>query len=195
MIRGLPHPFDPVKRAGKKSKSEGEEATESDPLISSVQGERASGRLHGGSVRARRSSRSPKTIDTPMDQLQQKRGYDQQGGSRQAEGYSYLENASQGSSYTYTGGSISTNQHQGTIFTQQYPHELSPEEPDTTDSRIYGQATVRPGPLQPSGGTAHPPLLEIPEEVYAVRKAALQVLKPLTSSWVSRLSHGYFFLS
>lgn len=30
----------------------------------------------------------------------------------------------------------------------------------------------------------HPPLLEIPEEVYAVRKSALQVLKPLTRSWV-----------
>jgi hypothetical protein len=31
----------------------------------------------------------------------------------------------------------------------------------------------------------HPPLLEIPEEVYGVRKAALQVLKPLTKTWVS----------
>lgn len=31
----------------------------------------------------------------------------------------------------------------------------------------------------------HPPLLEIPEEVYAVRKSALQVMKPLTKTWVS----------
>jgi hypothetical protein len=31
-----------------------------------------------------------------------------------------------------------------------------------------------------------PPLLEIPEEIYAVRKAALQVLKPLTKTWVSQ---------
>lgn len=30
-----------------------------------------------------------------------------------------------------------------------------------------------------------PPLVEIPEEIYAVRKAALQVLKPLTRTWVS----------
>lgn len=30
-----------------------------------------------------------------------------------------------------------------------------------------------------------PPLLEIPEEIYAVRKAALQVLKPLNKTWVS----------
>jgi hypothetical protein len=32
-----------------------------------------------------------------------------------------------------------------------------------------------------------PPLLEIPEEVYAVRKAALQVLKPLNKTWVRSL--------
>jgi hypothetical protein len=34
-------------------------------------------------------------------------------------------------------------------------------------------------------GVDHPPLLEIPEEVYGVRKAALQMLKPLTRTWVS----------
>lgn len=35
-----------------------------------------------------------------------------------------------------------------------------------------------------SHSEANPPLLEIPEEIYAVRKAALQVLKPLTRTWV-----------
>jgi hypothetical protein len=35
-----------------------------------------------------------------------------------------------------------------------------------------------------SGGSDLPPLVEIPEEIYAVRKAALQVLKPLTRTWV-----------
>ena len=34
------------------------------------------------------------------------------------------------------------------------------------------------------------PLLEIPEEIYRVRRAALQVLKPLTRTWVSR----FFFI-
>jgi len=34
-----------------------------------------------------------------------------------------------------------------------------------------------------SGNSA--PLLEIPEEIYRVRRAALQVLKPLTRTWVS----------
>jgi hypothetical protein len=32
--------------------------------------------------------------------------------------------------------------------------------------------------------TTPSPLLEIPEEIYAVRKAALQVLKPLNKTWV-----------
>ena len=31
-------------------------------------------------------------------------------------------------------------------------------------------------------------ILEIPEEIYAVRKAALQVLKPLTKTWVCERS-------
>ncbi|KAG7369224.1 hypothetical protein IV203_031967 [Nitzschia inconspicua] len=35
-----------------------------------------------------------------------------------------------------------------------------------------------------SCGNEHPPLIEIPEEIYAVRKAALQVLKPLTRTWL-----------
>lgn len=37
-----------------------------------------------------------------------------------------------------------------------------------------------------SGNGDRPPLLEIPEEIYGVRKSALQVLKPLTRTWVSR---------
>ena len=44
-------------------------------------------------------------------------------------------------------------------------------------------------PMRPPSPDMHsfdsqPPLLEIPEEVYSVRKAALQVLKPLTKTWV-----------
>lgn len=36
--------------------------------------------------------------------------------------------------------------------------------------------------------TTRAALLEIPEEIYALRKAALQVLKPLTKTWVSTVS-------
>ena len=35
-------------------------------------------------------------------------------------------------------------------------------------------------------GPDQPPLLEIPEQIYGVRQAALKVLKPLTKTWVSR---------
>jgi hypothetical protein len=39
-----------------------------------------------------------------------------------------------------------------------------------------------------TGSGELPPLVEIPEEIYAVRKAALRVLKPLTRTWVRRKS-------
>ncbi len=41
-------------------------------------------------------------------------------------------------------------------------------------------------------GQGNPPLLEIPEEIYRVRRAALQVLKPLTRTWV-RISILFLF--
>jgi hypothetical protein len=41
---------------------------------------------------------------------------------------------------------------------------------------------------QTDNDTDAPPLLEIPEEIYAVRKAALQVLKPLTKTWVRAIA-------
>ena len=47
-----------------------------------------------------------------------------------------------------------------------------------------GDSEVSDRSLDNDNSSAHPPLLEIPEEVYAVRKSALQVLKPLTRSWV-----------
>jgi hypothetical protein len=48
---------------------------------------------------------------------------------------------------------------------------------------------AKSGPAETMGsGEDHPPLLEIPEEVYGVRKAALQMLKPLIRTWV-RLPH------
>ena len=42
------------------------------------------------------------------------------------------------------------------------------------------------------GSGEHPPLLEIPEEIYIVRKSALSVLKPLTKTWVSPCACGFF---
>jgi len=44
-----------------------------------------------------------------------------------------------------------------------------------------------PRSLGEDSGGGEPPLLEIPEEIYAVRKSALQVMKPLIGSWVRAL--------
>ena len=42
------------------------------------------------------------------------------------------------------------------------------------------------------GSGEHPPLLEIPEEIYGVRKSALSVMKPLTRTWVSCIVNGLY---
>lgn len=56
----------------------------------------------------------------------------------------------------------------------------------TSHAPVSRNALVQEGDSNASDGNSeHPPLLEIPEEVYAVRKSALQVLKPLTRTWVS----------
>jgi hypothetical protein len=56
----------------------------------------------------------------------------------------------------------------------------------TNDSMTKGARMTPDARLVDSADSEQPPLLEIPEEVYAVRKAALQVLKPLNKTWVGR---------
>jgi len=46
------------------------------------------------------------------------------------------------------------------------------------------EKAAREAAIGGGGSMDHPPLLEIPEEIYGVRKAALQVLKPLTRTWL-----------
>ena len=57
------------------------------------------------------------------------------------------------------------------------PPPYRPPSPDEgrTDARSTGS----------SGSDEEQPQTEIPEEIYAVRKAALKVMKPLTKTWVS----------
>jgi hypothetical protein len=59
---------------------------------------------------------------------------------------------------------------------------------ESSQSRSAHQPLRRHYVAEKGGGSFgdHPPLLEIPEEIYGVRKAALSVLKPLTKTWVSR---------
>lgn len=54
------------------------------------------------------------------------------------------------------------------------------------DSPEWGYRPSSPAGSRSEGSASQPPLLEIPEEIYAVRKAALKVLKPLTKTWVSQ---------
>lgn len=48
-----------------------------------------------------------------------------------------------------------------------------------------GYQSIEPEVYRQQQDEETPPLLEIPEEIYAVRKAALKVLKPLNNTWVS----------
>lgn len=68
------------------------------------------------------------------------------------------------------------------------PFFVPPVESATSSSHLEPR---HPVPLSKSSSyptrttqNDEPPLLEIPEEIYAVRKAALQVLKPLNKTWV-----------
>jgi hypothetical protein len=87
------------------------------------------------------------------------------------------QTTSSSSQFTHAGGASqrsvaqSNNQQRLLQYSQHHP----------APSSMYDEQQQQQ--QQPIG--EHPPLLEIPEEIYAVRKAALQVLKPLTSSWVS----------
>jgi hypothetical protein len=153
-------------------------ATENDPLLqSSAQPFLPSGRrnvteTHAGSVRARRSSRSPTvsvnhhfgSVDIQQqDQMNRASAVDPP--ERElAHGYDINEDASQGDS-----SRNSASSHRSLLMRRQNRQEKQARE------TMFGN----------SAPPDHPPLLEIPEEVYGVRKAALQVLKPLTKTWVS----------
>jgi len=184
MIRGLPHPLEGKGVAKKETLAAGE-ATEGDPLLSSNRGGRIPSAQHfsGSTIRARRSSRSPNTTYLPMEQ--QQGPSDRYGTYQTSEGHGYQEGASQTSTpIGSTGGAH--NQQSLLQFQQQSPSDSVPPSAEREEglyrtSHQYAQDEEEP----PSrGGGGHPPLLEIPEEVYAVRKAALQVLKPLISSWL-----------
>jgi hypothetical protein len=92
---------------------------------------------------------------------------------------------------------------------QQQPYEFMKDEPSRSENVSLSSTSRRSQAMAPNASSIgstpsmrrqaeeqrqgddahngeHPPLLEIPEEIYGVRKAALQVLKPLTKTWVRR---------
>jgi len=178
-------------RAAQKEKTERREATENDPLIpSQLRVTSAGGYQTGTSLRARRFSKSPNTLQNSMDPTQQQGHGDRFGTYRPTDAYTYLEDESNTSSLTQTGMSTATNPPNLLQHPQYSQHSRSESGTAERTSRSdrSDQANL---PIQHSlqapkrrHSESHPPLLEIPEEVYAVRKAALQVLKPLTSSWL-----------
>lgn len=153
-------------------------ATETDPLLqSSAQSFLPSGRrnvteTHAGSVRARRSSRSP-TVSVNhhfgsgdiQQQNQMNRALAVDPPERElAHGYDINEDNSHADS---SRNSSSSN--------RSFLMRRQDRQQKQARATMFGN----------SAPPDHPPLLEIPEEVYGVRKAALQVLKPLTKTWVS----------
>jgi hypothetical protein len=175
-------------------KKEGESlATESDPLLrgAALASEQGLGNrnIAQGTIRARRSSRSPIERNNQQyfannSERQMLRGSTPtSAGSRDSaiDGYEAIEEATIHSRQ-------STPVDEGTQVSAAHSQHSS-----SVNSRSISQA--QSGPYRPVsqgdsnrsvGSSSQPPLLEIPEEIYAVRKSALQVLKPLTKTWVSR---------
>jgi len=73
---------------------------------------------------------------------------------------------------------------------QQHPHRIPNSASSSGGQQHYEPPSYRPPSpdggrsLGDTSGSQPQPLLEIPEEIYAVRKAALKVLKPLTKTWI-----------
>jgi hypothetical protein len=202
MTRGSAYYVD-GKGLAKKDALEADEATEDDPLLSS---NNRGGRIppaqhYSGSIRARRSSRSPSTTSMTMDSRsapnQQQKGpandrYGTYQKSSEQGGHGYRDNASQASSSLshIDGASQAAATPNQQIFQQQF----SPDAGSTPDGPSEGLFVDDLEEQPPSRKASHPSLLEIPEEIYSVRKAALQVLKPLTSSWVSLANYRPAYL-
>ena len=74
-------------------------------------------------------------------------------------------------------------QHDNDLEQQQQPYLYPPNSTNSAIPSLRARSTMEDS--DSGGGGSQPPLLEIPEEIYAVRKAALQVYKPLTKTWVS----------
>lgn len=169
-------------------KKEDPSGSETDPLLPSATERRIPRSLadnhHSGSIRARRSSRSPQTTtDAQMERIPETPQSDQYHDERfynTTDSYTlHTDNETLTTRSQLTDG-FSRMSHQNSVqqqFYQQRRHSnVYMQQPD--DHPMMAKDRNVPG---------QPPLLEIPEEIYAVRKAALQVLKPLTSSWVSPL--------
>jgi hypothetical protein len=152
----------------------------------------------GGHIRERRPSRS----STPTSMSSNTNTKSQQQHQQQQQQQQYQEPTS---SYTRiqddvsSSGGRSVDEQSGTSYqsagtTNRSLHSL--QRRSYLVEKAAREATGTTTPIIMGGGSSgfdHPPLLEIPEEIYGVRKAALQVLKPLTRTWVSLHKVEVFF--
>lgn len=173
-------------RVSKKEEGAGG-ARETDPLLSASAGRAAESHYHG-SIRSRRSSRSPALLRDSLMNPDDRYTADVASADVYSEDVYEL--------HTDSTSSASSQQQQ-----QQAQHtglQREPRPPQPGDDRqvfhlrrtnaVYSPPTGdNSRSQQPLDGDGEPPLLEIPEEIYAVRKAALQVMKPLIGSWVRAL--------
>lgn len=145
-------------------------AKETDPLLEASAPSYLQS-TQGSSTRSRRrTSRSPHLSRDPMDQSQEPVDGD-------FDSYQIVTDPSNRSNDTTTGGSSQGSQHYtpGSRSVHSVKRQQSPTESGSSD-------------------IDHPPLLEVPEHIYAVRKGALSVLKPLTKTWVRPMMFDYYFL-
>jgi hypothetical protein len=195
MKQALSRPKDRILRESKKEEGAGD-AKETDPLLAGADG-RPRESHHRGSVRSRHCSRSPALRDSQMDPGMHDDRYT-------------VNNASE--TYNSTDAYVlhndtesAGNQAQHTGLEESSFNTRSTTTPSTTsdERRAFHLRRTKPSyrppnsdhsSQQPLNDEGEPPLLEIPEEVYAVRKAALQVMKPLIGSWVSPLK-PFFYLT
>jgi hypothetical protein len=187
-------PSDKTTRA--KKKNDGRVPRETDPLVPTVlRSSQQQQQQQAGAIRARRSSRSPvPAANTTMAGLLSKGSHEGLKFGDDHDGYESIDEAQ-------------LQPRQQPLQQQELPPEDQQQHPSsylyhppnsssTTSSsssrpelplqqQQQHSMMIRPAPTAESeSGRSQPPLLEIPEEIYAVRTASLQVLKPLTKTWV-----------
>jgi len=176
-------------------------ATETDPLLIGGTGGRngnrpeellpgSSGSTNHPGIRARRtSSRSPITTtatvtnNNPQFTFQSPMLRNNANGQRDValDGYEAIEDATiQSRASQAPADETFMPQISSTPSQQTSSSSATPQPPPSVP--LY--RTVSQSDNRSISSASQPPLLEIPEEIYAVRKSALQVLKPLTKTWV-----------
>lgn len=150
-------------------------ARETDPLIRESNS--------WGSVRSRRS-----TSKSPIDQQHFKIMMHQQEDAGSHTGYESIEDGN--NTQLMQPSQQAIRDEESLLYSPAESTSSLPPLPDAASQRVGSNFSG----IQAAGSGlsmdshSHQPVLEIPEEVYAVRKAALTVLKPLTRTWVSYLS-------